>query len=920
MKRLIIFFFALALCSCGSRQALSYAPDAYWLDSYQGPYGIQVSGICPGQSEQHAHDSHASCTQSSGSERHDCPTKAAPTMLLAGLPLHATGLNCYDLLVQCHEADSMATTQMEQTVEILEREQVPIVRFSVLPFHPHQFHYYSEQKAKYLANLEHLATLCDSKHILLVPSFFWHTPCQTETNSESLEAIGTPGSKAFAQMQQITREIVEVLKGHKCIAAWEYGNELNLAADISNVGHPKFTMAQLNQVLSEFGRIVREADPHARLICTGHGQPRDAQWHLAHEDSWTTDSYAQYEQIVGTLTPDPMQGVSEHIYESTRTFSDLGPQTKLQTLRLAKQAAAANGKVLYLGEFTGAACDDILRVRDSYECIVAAGVQLSFQWNYALRGSVEWSFSADSEKGKQGFELMRFYNDQLKLANLTPCQRAQSNTLRTASIFSDHAVLQRESQVPIWGWAKPGVKVRIRCSWDGALYSTTTKPDGTWRTTIATPEAGGPHSITIVAQRERIELSDLMSGEVWLCSGQSNMAMNIAGFAAQVPEGALDEVLQSSEYAERIRVYNIRDRRQFAPQDTLSTRWSRTDPATTAVTTAIGYKFAKRLTRLLGVPVGIIDNSWGGSTIEPWISEEAFTTRLKDQISASSYATSVSRVERSANDPWQIGSMHNTRLHPIFGYGIAGFLWYQGCGNRGGYDSYALMQAEMVREWREAWGDTTNSLPFYFTTIAPFYYWGPERVPTSGYFVENQLSSLDLIPNSGAAITQTLGEKGNIHPWRKQEIADQFILMAAPQVYGISSLLSSGFPYPDEVVFPSSSGIEEQTIRQSGFSTTLRKGESAEKTITVHFANAPLGMMHHNEFKDPVLGFEVAGPDRIFHPVKAGCLNNCVYLDCASIPNPVAVRYAFYNYADCNLESTLGVPVPAFRTDSWPEN
>ncbi len=892
MKRSLWILLVSFLCSCAQElRNDTYAPDVYWNDGYSGKIGIQV-----GQNA----------------------LTGDPEMTLADIPLYVTGVNCYNLFVQSFEADGMQTSRIEETVKRLAAEKVPVVRFSCTPFYPHQMHFYTEQKESYLANLKKVAELCDEHHILLIPSFIWQTYCLPEYFSEPHEALGNKDSKTFGMILEITRDIVSTLKDHKCVAAWEYGNEANLQADTWIEGYPKITAANLEVALKAFGETVQSLDPSGRLICTGHGCNRSSQWNIFHNQSWERDTYDQFVEMVGMMTPEPIKGMSEHVYEDVRELADMGPLTKNQSIRVAKEAAAKNGKVYYIGEFTGMGGGDSLLVKQAYESIVMARVQLSLQWNYALEGDIEYSFSADTENGRKAFELMRRYNEKLMLMNLTENQIAQANHLKLASIFTDHAVLQRDASVPVWGWAKPGKKVKIFTSWNKTTTVAKTDETGRWRVNIQTPAAGGPHSMRISGQGESIELHDILSGEVWLCSGQSNMGLTVAGFGAQNPDGAVEDVLEANEYSDRIRLYNIRDRKEFSPQETLNTSWSKSDAFVTANSTAVGYKFAKRLTKLLGVPVGIIDNSWGGSLIEPWLSEEWYTTKVKPQMPAGNYLWHVSQREKATNDPIQIGTMFNTRMYPIKGYGIRGFLWYQGCGNRGGYGFYDNIQKEMVKNWREAWGDTENKLPFYFTTIAPFHYWDAPKTQR-GYFVENQLASLDSIPNSGAAITETLGEEGNIHPSKKQEIADQFILMAAEDVYHVPTGLGSGFPRPSEVVFPAGSSVEEKTIHQSGFDLKLRRGESDEKVVKVYFANAPLGMMKHSEMSVPVIGFEVAGPDRKFRPVKASCLNACVTLDCSAVANPVAVRYAFYNYSDSNLLSSMGIPVPSFRTDDWPE-
>lgn len=492
-----------------------------------------------------------------------------------------------------------------------------------------------------------------------------------------------------------------------------------------------------------------------------------------------------------------------------------------------------------------------------------------------------------------------------------------NNEFRAASVFSDHMVLQRETLAPVWGWAEPGAAVTVATSWNKAKSSCVAGKDGRWEVKVATPAAGGPYSLTISTKgKDKIVLNDVMSGEVWLCTGQSNMQMPVKGFSMQAVDGAIENVLEAQACSGKVRVYDIQAGKAFEPQEDLPYSWTLSSPEVAANTSAVAYLFAKRLAVNLDVTIGIITCPWGGCMIEPWISQEYLDKDVKDKITEGQYNTIMKRKEDAKSSPKQVATMYNARMYPVKGYALRGFLWYQGCSNLGHFTFYDKLQTAMVDCWRNMWGDTKNELPFYFTTIAPYSY-DNSQAETRAFFVENQLASLDEIPNSAAAITETLGEEGSIHPAKKQEVADQFALLAMEKIYGVKTGIGSGFPYPKLVIFPANSSVNAGKIRQSGFDVELRKSEAADGSVRINFANAGSGLGHIAGDGCAVMGFEVAGPDKVFHSVPAKALWDHVYLDCSEIPDPVAVRYAFHNYCESDLTSAIGIPVPSFRTDNW---
>lgn len=390
MKKILLliataFLFGLVSCEKDPQgndiQAGKYALEAYWADDYDGKLGIQVA------------------------------TGATPMMTLAGEPLYVTGVNCYNLFNQSISS-SMSIADMEETVAELVEQKVPVVRFNCNIYHASELPLYFEKKEQYFANLTKLAQLCDEAHILLVPSVFWQIATLPEYYSEALEEWGNTNSDIYKFMLTYTAEVVNVLKGHKCIAAWEFGNEFNLAADIDIAGYPNITAVQIGTALKGFADVVASLDPQGRLISSGHSVMRNAQWHLAHENNWTTDSFSQYVEMTGVMTPDPMKGMSEHIYEEARAFSDRGKLDRNGQIANSMECAKSLGKVFYVGEFTGPSDANSDVVKSHYETYYDLGVQLSLIWNFSLRGNVEHSFKAGTREGNIAFGFMRNLNQR----------------------------------------------------------------------------------------------------------------------------------------------------------------------------------------------------------------------------------------------------------------------------------------------------------------------------------------------------------------------------------------------------------------------------------------------------------------------------------------------------------------------------
>lgn len=458
-------------------------------------------------------------------------------------------------------------------------------------------------------------------------------------------------------------------------------------------------------------------------------------------------------------------------------------------------------------------------------------------------------------------------------------------TLVLSHLFSDHAVLQQQTQAPVWGWGDPGKKVEV--VWDGQTYRTTVQADGSWRVSIPTGKADGTnYTLTVKSGKETLTVKDIVLGEVWICSGQSNMEMPVSGFGFQEVEGATEAIMAAPETASQVRVFDIKTPKCTEPQADVDAAWAYTDGAVTAKTSAVGYFFARRLTRSLGVPVGIIVNAWGGSRIEPWMTREIIDgAGLTEQELKDLYAVQE-QPDRWPETPELIW---NGRVKPIVGYAAKGILWYQGCSNMGQPHCYDKLQKAMVQMWRKEWG---RELPFIFTLLAPHDH-GDADGRWRPFFVENQLHTEEILSQSFAICTETLGNKVTVHPSQKKEVADMMVQRALQNVYGIYSGVSIELPRLQSVEY-----LEDGT---------------AKVTLTQVWSN--LMSISARE----IVGFELAGEDRQFHLAKAEVDwdGNTILVSCPEVPKPVAVRYGWRNWMGANLQKSNGIPVPPFRSDDW---
>ena len=454
--------------------------------------------------------------------------------------------------------------------------------------------------------------------------------------------------------------------------------------------------------------------------------------------------------------------------------------------------------------------------------------------------------------------------------------------VKLPALVGDNMVLQRNSKVNIWGWADPGKNISITTSWNGKSYTTQSRNDGTWKTEVETTEAGGPYEIRI-GDGETVVLQNIMLGEVWVCSGQSNMEMKLKGYIGQPVNGANEAVAHAGKYP-NLHLFTVKKKRSETPLDDVQGEWMASSPLSAVDFSAVGFYFGRQLNEILDVPMGMICSAWSGSYIEAWITEE-LQENFKTPPGAHTFPA----------------ELYNGMIHPLLNYGIAGWLWYQGESNRIYPTDYAELMGRMVGLWREKWG--RGELPFYYTQIAPYIYSDGTDGASTPLVRDQQVIAMRQIQNTGMAVTMDIGDPVNIHPAEKRIVGERLSYWALSETYGFKGI---AFRAP-----------EYQSMEVNADSTvTVRFGypeEQSQGRLPFDNGLAPWDI----EFD----GFELAGVDQVFYPAKAKVdktgRRNSVTVRSEQVPSPVAVRYCWKNYTTGTLFSTMGLPVSSFRTDNW---
>ncbi|MCM8568480.1 sialate O-acetylesterase [Gramella jeungdoensis] len=461
------------------------------------------------------------------------------------------------------------------------------------------------------------------------------------------------------------------------------------------------------------------------------------------------------------------------------------------------------------------------------------------------------------------------------------CSITGFSQIKFPALFSDNMILQQQTEVPVWGWGDKNAEYEVQTSWIQESYSVKTNNSGKWQVKVSTPKAGGPFSITVKNNDQSKTINNVMIGEVWLCSGQSNMEMPLKGFPGQPVSGGNETIVKSSN--DDIRLITVPRDSKVQPKNDFEGAWHVASPEYTSDFSATAWYFGSLLNDVLDVPVGLIHVSYGGSNVEAWMNAEM----LKDfeSINVPETPEDIDEPNRTAT------ALYNGMLSPVISYGIKGAIWYQGESNYDRPFQYKQLFKKMVSSWREIWDQ--GEFPFYFAQIAPFDYsvFTPDTIVekyNSAYLRESQLKASHEIDNSGLAVLMDVGEKDNIHPAQKKKGGHRLAYLALAKTYGLK-------------------GFEFQSPE---FNAMEIKGS----TVIVSFDNVPNGLTSYGK---EVTGFQIAGENKVFYPAKTVLRRKSVMLSSPHVEKPVAIRYLFKDYAEAELFSNGGLPVSSFRTDDW---
>ncbi|TDD98045.1 sialate O-acetylesterase [Flavobacterium cellulosilyticum] len=434
------------------------------------------------------------------------------------------------------------------------------------------------------------------------------------------------------------------------------------------------------------------------------------------------------------------------------------------------------------------------------------------------------------------------------------------------NVISDNMVLQRNSEITIWGWANPQEEVVISPSWNQETYKIKTNNQAKWEIKMPTPKEGGPYTISIKGYNE-IVLKNILIGEVWICSGQSNMEMS-ASWGIENGEEAVKNATNAN-----IRFFSIPKLTATTPQNNVSGSWTECTPETMKNFSATGYFFAKRLQEeLKNVPIGLISSNWGGTPAEIWMPEDVI---INDTVLLESAKT---RKEESYG-PNQPGRAFNAMIYPLIGFKIAGVIWYQGESNVGS-SVYEKTFSALITSWRKLWN---YEFPFYYVQIAPYQY-GENHF--GGAIIRNaQRKVLEEVPNTGMVVTSDISPTNDIHPKDKKSVGVRLANLALAKTYKTNSDLVNGPLYKDIKI------------------------EKNKVIVAFDFAEG-LHFTSKNSSQ-----FEIAGVDTIFYEADAGIINNAVLLKSKKVPHPVKVRFSWKNTAQSDLFNKANLPASSFITE-----
>ncbi len=455
------------------------------------------------------------------------------------------------------------------------------------------------------------------------------------------------------------------------------------------------------------------------------------------------------------------------------------------------------------------------------------------------------------------------------------------------NMFGDHMVLQQGIKNKVWGKADPGEQVAVTLG--GQTHSTAAAADGTWHVFLdPVKEYGGPHTLTVKG-KNTVTFSDVLIGEVWVCAGQSNMQWS-------VNQSNDPDLEKAAAKFPNIRLISVPQVGTQEPQWNFNGKWQQCSPETVGNFSAVGYCFGRQLNQTLGVPVGLINNAWGGSAAEAWVKREKVAAHptlkaIHDRWVKMESAEKPDENQMKGNA--RPGNIHSGVLTPSIGYGIKGAIWYQGESNAGRAYQYRELFPFMIKSWREEWG--LGDFPFYWVQLADFKAERAEPAESDwAELREAQTMTMKALPNTGEAVIIDIGEGKDIHPKNKQDVAKRLARWALAETYKVPGIAARS---------PLYKGMDKQGSK-----------------IVLSFDNVgtKAGDWRPFDVAEPI-GFTIAGADKKFVPAKAVILaDGRIEVSSEAVAEPVAVRYAWADNPVCNMYSAAGLPLTPFRTDDFP--
>ena len=454
--------------------------------------------------------------------------------------------------------------------------------------------------------------------------------------------------------------------------------------------------------------------------------------------------------------------------------------------------------------------------------------------------------------------------------------------VRLPHIIGDNMILQQDSKARLWGWDTPGKAVKVNVSWSKESYSAKTDSKGKWIVGVKTPKASyTPLSITF-NDGDKTTINNVLSGEVWVCAGQSNMEMPVKGFGNCPVEGYNKAVMNANEY-KGIHYVKIPSVMSTQPLDDAQCEWKVIGPQTVGDASATGYFFAQAINKTLNIPVGLVMANKGGTRVESWLDRDYLEKNTTESLD------SMAMMKKFPYDYLRPLLWGNGTFSPILKYTVKGIIFYQGCSNVGDpAGQYTKRLNDLVSQWRRDF--KLGDIPFYFVQIAPYFNsdvngdWGPR-------LREQQFNASKIIPNSGIVCTDDLVypyESQQIHPSQKQQVGERLALQALNKTYGMKDIWCESAEFKDMRI--------------------------SNDTCYINLKNDYNGISRYED----IHGFEVAGADKVFHKANASYYwTKGLIVTSPEVKTPVAVRYAFRNWGYGNVKNAALLPLFPFRTDNW---